>query len=465
MMKFSICFVFLVTICKSFCQEQKNIRLLDFWHSDTLITNSSMVRYSGCWGFDYKGREYAVIGSTEGYHFFLLTKTNKLQPCGFIEGKFNSSLVIHREIKTYGDYAYLICDEGNSSLQIADLRFLPDSVVKVADLQDERFGKIHNLFIDTNHALLYTCLVTPISNGAMLGMIPLRVFSLSNPLNPKLLWEGPEDIPEVHDCYVRNNLAILNCGMDGIRIYDFTVPENPIFKNDLTFYQDQGYNHQGWLSPDGKTYVFSDETTGKRLKKCAFNPENQNLKITSYFGTNYKNNSIPHNIMIDNNFAYVAYYNEGLRIYDIRTNPIEIAAYDTYPTSSFFKMNGAWGIYANYPSRRIIVSDRQNGLFLFDWEDSVFLNPANDDFLLYPNPTNTDENALIRTPNDIIKNFSIIVSDSKGKILTNYSSENTSFISISAPIVPGIYFIEIIYLDYLNEKQKVTKKWIIHSEQ
>ena len=25
---------------------------------------------------------------------------------------------------------------------------------------------------------------------------------------------------------------------------------------------------QGWLSNDGKTYVFADETNGKKIKKC-----------------------------------------------------------------------------------------------------------------------------------------------------------------------------------------------------
>ena len=99
-------------------QEQKNITFLDDWSEDSLITNTSLVRYSGCWGFTQGDKEYAIIGSTEGTHFFQLDETNKLKPCGFIEGKFNSSQVIHREFKTFGNYAYSICDEGNSSMQI-----------------------------------------------------------------------------------------------------------------------------------------------------------------------------------------------------------------------------------------------------------------------------------------------------------------------------------------------------------
>ena len=75
---------------------------------------------------------------------------------------------------------------------------------------------------------------------------PMRVF-LVNPETPLLLWEGPNDIAEVHDIHVRDNEAILNCGFDGIRIYDFTNPSNPIFTQSIEFYNDQGYNHQGFL--------------------------------------------------------------------------------------------------------------------------------------------------------------------------------------------------------------------------
>ena len=434
--------------------------MVDRWFSDTLITSSTKVRYSGCWGFTYLGKEYSVIGSTEGYHFFQLSDSDSLRPCGFIEGRFNSAQVIHREIKTFGHYAYLICDEGNSSLQIADLQYLPDSVVKVADIQDNRFGKIHNLFIDTSSAMLYACLITPMPNGTMLNKIPLRVFSLNNPLDPLLLWEGPNDIPEVHDCFVRNNVAILNCGMDGIRIYDFSDPVTPILKNDLTFYQDQGYNHQGWLSPDGGTYVFADETSGKRIKKCKIDPD-LSLTIESYFGTNFLNNSVPHNIMTDNDFAYVAYYNEGLRIYDIRYSPVEIAAYDTYTEDSYFNMNGAWGVYSNYPSRRIIVSDRQNGLFLFRWNRDLFLTPAPESFELYPNPLQKGEISVLRSANDEIINFYARLVDPTGHVLQEYRSNNDSFINITAPSHAGLYLIEIAYKNYLGETIKLFKKWII----
>lgn len=439
-------------------QEQKNIELLDHWFTDTLITSSTSVRYSGCWGFTRNGIEYAIIGSTEGTHFFRLSSSNTLVPCGFIEGRFSSPQVIHREFKTYGNYAYSVCDEGNSSLQIIDLNYLPDSVVKVADLQDARFGKTHNLTMDTANALLYACLVTPISSGINLSLVPLRVFSLQDPLNPVLLWEGPGDIPEVHDCYVRNNMAILNCGMDGLRVYDFANPSAPIYKSNLTFYQDQGYNHQGCLSPDGLTYVFADETNGKRIKKCSVSA-NFDIEVNGYFGTKWQEGSVPHNLMITNEFAFVAHYNEGLRIYDIRaTFPREIGSYDTYTTESTFKMNGAWGVYSDYPSQRIVVSDRQNGLFLFQFNRALFEVPSDTTFILYPNPIRTGESFTVRTPGDQLSEFSVQVYDQLGQILEEQAVSTASFLALDAPATAGIYCIKINYINYLGEADFTVRR-------
>jgi choice-of-anchor B domain-containing protein len=442
-------------------QEQKNIELLDHWFTDTLITSSSAVRYSGCWGFTRNGEEYAIIGSTEGSHFFRLTSSNALVPCGFVEGKFSSAQVIHREFKTFGNYAYSVCDEGNSSLQIIDLSYLPDSVVKVADLQDERFGKIHNLSIDTSNALLFACLVTPISSGIPLSLVPLRAFTLQDPLNPVLVWEGPGDIPEVHDCYVRNNMTILNCGMDGLRVYDFTNPSAPIYKSNLTFYQDQGYNHQGCLSPDGLTYVFADETNGKRIKKCSVSA-NFDIEVNGYFGTKWQEGSVPHNLVITNDFAFVAHYNEGLRIYDIRaTFPREIASYDTYTTESTFKMNGAWGVYSDYPSQRIVVSDRQNGLFLFQFNRALFEIPSDTSFILYPNPIRTGEMMTVRTPGDQLSEFTVQVYDQLGQILAEQAVSQASFLTRSAPTTAGIYFIKINYINYLGEADFTVRRFTV----
>ncbi len=455
-----VCIVLLFFLPALYAQEIKNITLLDRWHEDTLVTNSNLVRYSGCWGFEHEGQEYAIIGSTEGNHFFWLSHNNKLVPAGFVEGRFNSSQVIHREFKTFQHYAYAICDEGNSSLQIIDLSYLPDSVVKVADIQDANFGKVHNLYIDTANSLLYACLLTPIVGGIPQSLVPLRVFSLANPIAPVLLWEGPSDIPEVHDCYVRDNIAILNCGENGLRVYDFSNPVAPIYLNNLQFYQDQGYNHQGWLSPDGKTYLFADETSGKRVKKCSVGSDHS-IQVTSLFGTNYEENSIPHNIMCTDELAFVAYYNEGLRIFDLKHDNREIGVYDTYTAESAFKMNGAWGVYSNYASNRIIVSDRQNGIFLFDFDRMAFETASTEVFSCYPNPVVSGGSFTIRSPKDEITDFKVEVFNSIGEKISETEISDQSYKELNGLKTGGLYMIRITYVNYLDDPTTEVIKLII----
>ncbi len=448
--------LFLLLSFAGFGQYQKNVKLLDRWFTDTILTNSSQVRYSSCWAFEQEGKEYGVIGSTEGSHFFELTAENKFRFIGFIPGRFVSSQVITREFKNFGKYLYASCDEGPSSLQVIDLSYLPDSVQLVADYRNELFGKIHNLFVDTTNELLYACLVTPVVNNAELSTVPLRVFSLQDPVSPTLVWEGPSDILEVHDIFVRDNLAILNCGYDGIRVYDFSNPSAPTYLNNLTIYQQQGYNHQGWLAPNNETYVFADETAGLKIKKAKLNPD-FSIQIQQLFGTeNTPYDKTPHNIQCTNEFAFVAYYNDGLRIYDLRYNPPkEIAAYDTYQDNALtndFSMWGAWGIHTLLPSGRILVSDRNNGFFLFDFDRDFFLNQASpEQFSVYPNPSSKSESFIIRASADEINYFKVAIYNALGQLILEQTVSNQSFLEINQQLSAGCYFAKISYTNYLGE--------------
>jgi len=439
-------------------QSCLNIELLDNWQDASLAANSSNVRYNDCWGFVWKDQEYAVAGSTEGTHFFQITDNGHLIEVDTIMARFANSSVIHRDIKIYKNYAYSVCDEGVSSLQIIDFSNLPLSVTKVADLGGD-FGRVHNLFIDSVRALLFACIITPEIGGALQSTLPMRVYSLADPLNPLLLYTGPSDIPEVHDAFVRGEMAYLNCGFDGLRVYDFTNPSAPLFRQNLSIYQDQGYNHQGWMTPDGSTYVFGDETSGKRLKKCTVGADKL-LTIDKLFGSNYQNESVAHNVMLSNQFAFVAYYNEGLRIFDLRSSvPEEIAYYDTYPQTSPFNMNGAWGVYSDLPSGRILVSDRHNGLFLFDFKRSIFLHPTNE-LSIYPNPVAFGSSLLVRAPKEATS-FQIQLTDFNGKLVYEGAFLDQQYAEVPIRLARGTYLLSLSYVNYLGDMIKQTERVLV----
>ncbi len=458
MLRILICLLFPTLV---FGQDSKNIELLDRWFEDSIWVNSSQMRYSECWGFVQGENEYAIAGSTEGTHFFKLSSDDTFEPVGFVEGNYVSSLVVHRDFKSYRNYIYGVCDEGLSSLQIIDISSLPNSVSLVTE-DSINFARAHNIFIDTTNALLYACSVSPSNSGTVLGPNSMQVYSLANPLNPSLLYTGPNDIPEVHDAYVRNNIAYLNCGFDGLRVYDFSNPSAPIFLQNMSFYQEQGYNHQGWMSPDGSKYVFADETNGKKLKFCTV--ENNQLTIESYFGTNFLENSVPHNIVLSNEFAYVAYYNEGIRIYDMHElPPKEIAHYDTHPQEEgVFTMRGAWGIHSQLPSGRIIVSDRKNGLFLFDFKEEVFLPTNENDILIFPNPIEQGNTIQFRLKNSEINEFTYTIIDLTGKIVADASVSKQSYAEVNKVLSVGVYSLNVKYEDYLGDIIELQEKIMIY---
>jgi len=450
---------FILFFSNIYGQNSLNIEFLDNWSDNTLISNSSGVRYSDCIGFERNGIEYAAIGSTEGIHFFKLTEENRLNEVDFIQGGLSATSVYTRDLKIYDDYLFAVCDQGGG-LQVIDLTFLPDSAVMVMQ-NDSTFAQVHNLFLDNENALMYACSINPKVGGILQGEIPLQVYSIADPLNPVLVYSGPAGLNEVHDAHVRNSIAYLNCGFDGLRVYDFTNPSAPILLQNLNIYPNQGFNHQGWMSPNGRTYIFSDETLGSRLKKCEVNVDNT-VTIKTQFGTNFNENSVAHNVVLTNDFAFVAYYNEGLRIYDSRYSlPKEIAFYDTYLQESNFKLNGVWGIYAEYSSGRIIISDRQSGLFLLNFDRPIFTSNNNTAFTLYPNPAESAENLVFKLNDSEISSFTATVIDCKGKKLFSESFNNQNYAVIQSRLSQGAYFVQLVYLDQWGDEIKTTKKLIV----
>ncbi len=70
--------------------------------------------------------------------------------------------------------------------------------------------------------------------------------------------------------------------------------------------------------------------------------------------------------MIQGDRMYVSAYEGGLRVIDVE-NPRKLKArgyFDTYPEGENATFNGAWGVYAGFPSGNLIVSDVQRGLFV-----------------------------------------------------------------------------------------------------
>ena len=362
--------------------QSENIYLLDKWTTTGLVvTNDGESIFNEVWGFVHDGQEYGVIGSANGAHILRITEDNQLDSIDFVPGKHIAPDAVHRDYHDHNGFLYAVCDEGFSSLQIMDLSYLPDSVHVVYD-SDSLIIRSHNIFIDSTSDILYSC-------GGMTssGPFPMTLYDIQNPFEPVFL-ASYDFVNYVHDAYVRNDSAYLNCGSEGLRVVDFSNPTIPLPLGSLEFYTDKGYNHSGWLSEDGNTYVLCDETPSMRVKVLDVS-DLSDIKVSSLFSSGFYETTLPHNVIIKNGIAYVSYYNDGLHIFDVNnlSLPKRLGYYDTYDGPNAGLYRGMWGVYPNLPSGRILCSDRKSGLYLFDFQPPPEVN-TDLEFLLFPNPAN-----------------------------------------------------------------------------
>ena len=345
--------------------------LLGRWSKEGLVGTSLYNNiYNEVWGLSKGGKEFAVIGSTAGTHFIDVTDPANAEEKFFIPGAFNGDNLIHRDYHDYDCYLYAVADEGHSTLQIIDISKLPESVELVYD-DDKVIKRAHNIFIDSMHARLYAFATT----GQDSWYEPMKVYDISNPLNPTLIGQhdrfGGVDLFHVHDGYVHDNIAYLNGGTQGLFIVDFTDAANPVTLGTLTDYPGAGYNHSGWTTDDQQYYYMADETWGSDLKVLDVSDPSDITTVKTFDAESESNFSIAHNQIVACNYLYVSYYYDGLQVYDISdpVNPVRVHHYDTSSKVHDRNYEGAWGVYPFLPSGNILVSDMQKGLFILAGSD------------------------------------------------------------------------------------------------
>jgi len=444
MYKYTLSFIFILSTTLK-VDAQLNTNLLYHWEDTTLVGSTAYNNtYNEIWGLNINGYEFAVIGSTAGSHIFDITNPTNANEVAFIAGAYTGPGVIHRDYHDYNGYLYIVCDEGSpSTLQIVDISDLPNSVNTVYD-SNNLLNRVHNIFIDTATAKLYACA----TGDAM------EVFSLSNPENPTLI-HTYNDVGHVHDAYVINDTAFLNCGNDGLRIMDYSNVDNPgdlpIELASFTSYPDAGYNHSGWLTDDGNIYAMQDENHGYDVKILDVS-DFSNITVLSTFNSGVDPNSMAHNGIIKDNLLYIAYYHDGLRVFDITnpSNPVQVNNYDTYLPNDHVSYRGAWGVYPYLESGNVLVSDMQTGLYVFELSNSsTYISEDNKSISVFPNPASYE--FIIN--NDLSSRLEIY--DILGKPVMNYNLfKGMNFLN-RKNLKNGVYILKFYSLDTLISTEKI----------
>ena len=425
-----------------YAQSGENLELLFNWNDPTIVgTTAYNNAYNEVWGLVVNEREFAVIGSTSGTHIFDVTDPINSEQVQFIAGAAVGTQIIHRDYHDRDGYLYAVSDEGNSTLQIIDIKQLPDAAPVIYD-SNELIKTAHNIFIDENLNKLYACNVRSASYSGW-NASSLVIFDIENPINPVQLisYEVPGTGYGVHDMWVKNDTAFLNNGGDGLFVVDFTDLTSPQIIGSLTDYTDKGYNHSGWPTADMKTYIMADEDWGYDMKVLDISDLSDITEITT-FSSEIDPNSIAHNQLIKDNYVYVSSYHDGLQVYDIsdQENPTKVASFGTYLMDDHDSYRGAWGVYPFLPSGNILVSDMQYGLYvLAPSQDFSAQSYSAEKITVYPNPAKTSIKLIVHEKES---DLNVKIFDLKSQIVMSkkISHENNQ-INITS-LKQGIYLIK-----------------------
>ena len=274
------------------------------------------------------GRDYAVTGTHAAHgaaYFWDVTDPNNIVMVDSV--KVDARTVNDVKISEDGRLA-VISREGASNrrngLVLLDVSN-PRDVQIISRYDEELTGGVHNVFIWNDH-------VFAVNNGRRYDII-----SIEDPRNPRRVARFELDTPGhgVHDVWVVDGIAYSSNWADGVVLVDVGngvaggSPSNPV---QFAQYRDYtGRNHAAfpYQSPTGRFYVIMGDEMG--APSFDGEPDGTPQRMRGYFHIvdftdplhpeEVARFDVPeagsHNLWIEDDRLYVAYYNGGVRVVDI----------------------------------------------------------------------------------------------------------------------------------------------------
>ncbi len=349
----------------------------------TLIgTLNPASRYGDIWGYvdPTTGREYALLCARDDGLFVIDVTDSQPVQVGFIPDGRDS-----KDIKTYGQYAYLVNEF--APIQIVDLADPTDpQLVGELDVQPGiEGGGSHNILVEGD----YLYVVGGRSPGG------LRIYSLADPTAPTFLGgiAGTDGETYYHDVDIVGDVLYAAAIYDqGVDILDISDKANPTVTSNFQYAAVYQGAHNICATEDGN-YIFVGDEIGSEPYTRGFDVRDPD-DVEQVSLISVTPGQPVHNCYVKDDMLYIAHYTDGVRVFDV-TNPAEPVAaafYDTYLTEDI-GFRGNWTTYPYLPSGKILASDMQSGLFVLqldsnpvDTEDAA----PSSSFALgvsYPNPT------------------------------------------------------------------------------
>jgi hypothetical protein len=139
-----------------------------------------------------------------------------------------------------------------------------------------------------------------------------------------------------------------------------------------------------------------------------------------------------------------------------------VAHYDTFEGNNPFQQLGAWGVFPYKNGTRVLISDRNSGLYLFGFNFELFnRNQTDAELLVTPNFNGNASEVFVQISNVGIHQFKLRLVDLSGKVVLEQAVQNQSYANIQGDKAQGLYIVQVEFQNYLGETVFLQEKLLI----
>jgi choice-of-anchor B domain-containing protein len=346
------------------------------------------------WTDSTTGREFAIVGRTDGTSFVEVTDPANPKYLGDLPMHQGARANIWRDMKVYKNHAFIVADgSGPHGMQVFDLTQLRNVTAPQTFQETAHYTRInsaHNIVINPSTGFAYT--VGNSMGGETCGGA-LHMVDIRDPLSPKFAGcyadpaLGLQRTGSTHDaqCVTYHGPDARYHGREicfsssetALGIADVTDKSKPRTLS-IAAYPNVAYAHQGWLSDDQRHFFLDDEGdelagTAPKTRTVVFDLTDLEDPVVAkeFYGNTAASD---HNLYVQGRYMYQSNYVAGLRVVDVQdpVNPVEVGHFDTVPFGDNLPgFSGSWSNYPYFKSGVVAVTSMREGLFLVRYQPST----------------------------------------------------------------------------------------------